>query len=92
MPYSPREVMTKAWVAARKAARGFGGRPAQYLREALRQVWFAARPVAARVAIMNARVVAEMARIAADAATRPVAAAYVLPPRRFRAFTARRAA
>jgi hypothetical protein len=38
-----REIMTAAWTIARDAAKTFGGRPAQYIAEALRQSWAAAR-------------------------------------------------
>lgn len=36
-------IMTKAWIAARKAAARFGGRASEYLRETLRNAWKAAR-------------------------------------------------
>lgn len=61
-----RMAMARAWAAARSGARRFGGRPAAYLAEALRQAWATVRRIAAESAAMAARVLAEVGKIRAE--------------------------
>ena len=67
----------------------FGGRPIQYLAEALRIVWAEKKKLAREIAESRARVLAEVAKMRAEgvvAPPRPVAR-YRTPPPGLRSFT-----
>src|SRR5690349_7666055 len=84
-----RIVMKQAWAWARHGARKFGGRPIQYLAEALRIVWAEKKKLARAIAESRARVLAELAAMKAEgviAPPRPVAR-YWTPPPGMRSFT-----
>src|SRR4051794_35885814 len=61
-----RIIMKQAWAWARHGAAKFGGRPIQYLAEALRIVWAEKKRLAREIAESRARVLAELAVIRAD--------------------------
>ena len=84
-----RLIMRQAWAWTRHGAAKFGGRPIQYLAEALKIVWAEKKRLAREIAESRARVLAEVARMKAEvviAPPRPVAY-YVIPPPRLRRFT-----
>ena len=81
--------MRQAWAWARHGAAKFGGRPIQYLAEALRIVWAEKKKLAREIAESRARVLAEVAAMRAEgviAPPRPVAR-YWTPPPGLRSFT-----
>ena len=81
--------MRAAWSWARHGATKFGGRPIQYLAEALRIVWAEKKKLAREIAESRARVLAELAAMKEEgviAPPRPVAP-YRTPPRGMRGFT-----
>ena len=65
--YPLRLILNKAWAIARDGARRFGGRAVQYLGAALRQAWAEAKAMAATITAQRSRVLAEVARIRAEA-------------------------
>src|SRR3954452_20748098 len=85
-----RIIMRQAWAWARHGANRFGGRPAQYLAQALRIVWAEKRRIAREHSQSRAPVPAcgpetrEQPGVAA-----PPRPAYVRPLRRGRGFTVR---
>src|SRR3954451_5421013 len=84
-----RTIMKQAWSWARHGAAKFGGRPVQYLAEALRIVWAEKRRIAREIAESRARVLAEVAKMREEgviAPPRPVAR-YWTPPPGMRSFT-----
>src|SRR5690349_24745951 len=84
-----RTVMKQAWAWARHGAAKFGGRPIQYLAEALKIVWAEKKRLAREIAESRARVLAEVAKMKAEgviAPPRPVAR-YRTPPLGMRSFT-----
>src|SRR5690349_9238923 len=84
-----RIVMKQAWSWARHGAAKFGGRPIQYLAEALKIVWAEKKRLVREIAESRARVLAEVAKIREEAAAdrpRPVAR-YWTPPPGMRSFT-----
>ena len=84
-----RLVMRQAWAWARHGAAKFGGRPIQYLSEALKLVWAEKKKLAREIAESRARVLAEVATMQAEgvvAPPRPVAR-YRTPPPGLRGFT-----
>ena len=84
-----RLVMRQAWTWARHGAAKFGGKPVQYLTEALRIVWAEKKKLAREIAESRARVLAELAAMKAEgviAPPRPVAR-YRTPPPGLRSFT-----
>jgi len=84
-----RLIMRQAWAWARHGATKFGGRPIQYLSEALKLVWDEKRRLAREIAESRARVLAELATMRAEgviAPPRPVAR-YRTPPPGLRSFT-----
>ena len=84
-----RLIMRQAWAWARHGAAKFGGRPIQYLAEALRIVWAEKKKLAREIAESRARVLAELAEMRAEgviAPPRPVAR-YRTPPPGLRSFT-----
>ena len=84
-----RIIMRQAWAWARHGANRFGGRPAQYLAQALRIVWAEKKRIAREIAESRARVLAELAAMKAEgviAPPRPVAR-YRTPPPGLRSFT-----
>jgi hypothetical protein len=81
--------MRQAWAWARHGAQKFGGRPIQYLSEALRIVWAEKKKLAREIAESRARVLATIAEMRAEgviAPPRPVAR-YRTPPPGLRSFT-----
>src|SRR5690349_12014693 len=84
-----RTVMKQAWSWARHGAAKFGGRPIQYLAEALRIVWAEKKKLAREIAESRARVLAEVAKIREEAAAAPQLplARYWTPPPGMRSFT-----
>ena len=66
-----RIVMKQAWSWARHGAAKFGGRPIQYLSEALKLVWSEKKRLAREIAASRARVLAEVAKIREEAAAAP---------------------
>jgi Streptococcus thermophilus bacteriophage Gp111 protein len=84
-----RLIMRQAWSWARHGAQKFGGKPIQYLAEALRIVWAEKKKLAREIAESRARVLAEVAKMQAEgviAPPRPVAR-YRTPPPGLRSFT-----
>ena len=85
-----RLIMRQAWAWARHGAAKFGGKPVQYLTEALRIVWAEKKKKLAReIAASRARVLAAIAEMKAEgviAPPRPVAR-YRTPPPGLRSFT-----
>src|SRR5690242_3777695 len=84
-----RIIMRQAWSWARHGAAKFGGRPVQYLAEALKIVWAEKKRLAREIAESRARVLAEVAKMRAEdiiAPPRPVAR-YWAPPPGLRGFT-----
>ncbi len=84
-----RLTMKQAWAWARHGAQKFGGRPIQYLAEALRMVWAEKKKLAREIAESRARVLAEVAEMRAEGVItppRPVAR-YRTPPPGLRSFT-----
>ena len=84
-----RIVMKQAWAWTRHGAAKFGGKPVQYLAEALRIVWAERKKLAREIAESRARVLVEVARMRAEgviAPPRPVAR-YRTPPPGLRSFT-----
>ena len=84
-----RIIMRQAWSWARHGAAKFGGRPIQYLAEALKIVWAEKKRLAREITESRARVLAEVAKIRAEGAIappRPVAR-YWTPPPGMRSFT-----
>ena len=84
-----RIIMRQAWSWARHGAAKFGGRPIQYLAEALRIVWVEKKKLAREIAESRARVLATIAEMKAEgviAPPRPVAR-YRTPPPGLRSFT-----
>ena len=84
-----RLIMRQAWSWARHGAAKFGGKPVQYLAEALRIVWAERKKLAREIAESRARVLVEVARMRAEgviAPPRPVAR-YRTPPPGLRSFT-----
>ena len=84
-----RLVMRQAWAWARHGAAKFGGRPIQYLAEALRIMWAEKRKLAREIAESRARVLSTIAEMRAEgviAPPRPVAR-YRTPPPGLRSFT-----
>src|SRR3954464_12701186 len=84
-----RPIMRQAWSWARPGVAKFGGKPIQYLAEALRIVWAEKKKLAREIAESRARVLAEVAKIRAEgviAPPRPVAR-YRTPPPGMRSFT-----
>ena len=84
-----RGIMRAAWSWARHGAQKFGGKPVEYLAEALRIVWAEKKKLAREIAESRARVLAEVARIREEAAAapRPVHVPYWTPPPGLRGFT-----
>jgi hypothetical protein len=84
-----RIIMKQAWAWARHGAAKFGGRPIQYLAEALRIVWAEKKKLAREIAESRARVLAEVAKIREEAAAAPQLplARYRTPPPGLRSFT-----
>jgi hypothetical protein len=66
-----RLIMRAAWSWARHGAAKFGGRPIQYLAEALKLVWSEKKHLAREIAESRARVLAEVAKIREEAAAAP---------------------
>ena len=85
----PRLIMRQAWTWARHGAAKFGGKPVQYLAEALRIVWAEKKKLAREIAESRARVLAEVAKIREEAAAAPQLplARYRTPPPGLRSFT-----
>jgi len=84
-----RLIMRQAWAWARHGAAKFGGKPVQYLAEALRIAWAEKKKLAREIAESRARVLAELAAMKAEgviAPPRPVAR-YRTPPPGLRSFT-----
>src|SRR3954451_10212363 len=84
-----RLIMRQAWAWARHGATKFGGRPIQYLAEALRIAWAEKKKLAREIAESRARVLATIAEVRAEgviAPPRPVAR-YRTPPPGLRSFT-----
>jgi hypothetical protein len=84
-----RIIICQAWSWARHGAAKFGGRPIQYLAEALKIVWAEEKRLAREIAESRARVLAEVAKMQAEdviAPSRPVAR-YRAPPPGMRSFT-----
>src|SRR3954452_21302110 len=84
-----RIIMRQAWSWARHGAQEFGGRPVQYLAEALKIGWAEKKKLAREIAESRARVLAELAKMQAEgiiAPSRPVAR-YRTPPPGMRGFT-----
>src|SRR3954454_7756451 len=84
-----RIIMRQAWSWAHQGAQKFGGRPIQYLAQALRIVWAEKKRIAREIAESRARVLAEVAKMQAKgviAPPRPVAR-YRTPPPGLRGFT-----
>src|SRR3954453_11006363 len=84
-----RLIMRQARAWARHGAAKFGGRPIQYLAEALRIVWAEKKKLAREIAESRARVLDELERMRAEgviAPPRPVAR-YRTPPPGLRGFT-----
>src|SRR5690349_23758097 len=84
-----RTVMKQAWAWARHGAAKFGGKPVQYLAEALRIVWAEKKKLAREIAESRARVLATISEMRAEgviAPPRPVAR-YRTPPPDLRSFT-----
>src|SRR3954452_3205661 len=84
-----RLIMRQAWAWARHGAAKFGGKPIQYLAEALRIVWAEKKKLAREIAESRSRVLAELAKMQAEGAIappRPVAR-YRTPPLGLRSFT-----
>ena len=84
-----RIIMKQGWSWARHGAAKFGGRPIQYLAEALKIVWAEKKRLAREIAESRARVLAEVAKMRAEdviAPPRPVAR-YWAPPPGLRSFT-----
>jgi len=84
-----RIIMRRAWSWARHGAAKFGGRPIQYLAEALRIVWAEKKKLAREIAESRARVLAEVAKIREEAAAAPALplVRYWTPPPGLRSFT-----
>ena len=84
-----RIVMRQAWAWARHGAGRFGGRPSQYLAEALRIVWAEKKKLAREIAESRARVLAEVAKIREEATAAPPLplVRYWTPPPGLRSFT-----
>jgi len=84
-----RIVMKQAWSWARHGAAKFGGRPIQYLSEALKLVWSEKKRLAREIAASRARVLAEVAKIREEAAAAPPLplVRYWTPPPGLRSFT-----
>jgi hypothetical protein len=84
-----RIVMKQAWAWTRHGAAKFGGRPIQYLAEALRIVWAEKKKLAREIAESRARVLAEVAKIREEAAAAPPLplVRYWTPPPGMRSFT-----
>jgi hypothetical protein len=84
-----RLIMRQAWAWARHGAAKFGGKPVQYLAEALRIVWAEKKKLAREIAESRARVLAEVAKIREEAAAAPQLplARYWTPPPGLRSFT-----
>src|SRR3954465_5703264 len=75
-------IIRQAWAWARHGAAKFGGKPIQYLAEALRIVWAEKKKLARAIAESPSRAVAELAKMQAEGAIappRPVAR-YRTPP------------
>ncbi len=84
-----RLIMRQAWAWARHGAAKFGGKPVQYLAEALRIVWAEKKKLAREIAESRARVLAAIAEMRAEgviAPPRPVVR-YSTPPPGLRGFT-----
>jgi hypothetical protein len=71
--YSRTLIMRKAWALARHNSRRFGGSVRAHFPAALRQAWAEARQLSAETATMLDRVLAEVARIRAEARARRAA-------------------
>src|SRR6478672_11460493 len=85
----PHLITRQAWSWARHGARKFGGRPIQYLAEALRIVWAEKKKLAREIAESRARVLATIAEMKEEGVItppRPVAR-YRTPPPGLRSFT-----
>src|SRR3954454_2497289 len=84
-----RLIMRQAWSWARHGAAKFGGKPVQYLAEALRLVWAEKKKLAREIAESRARVLAEVAKIREEAAAPPPLplVRYWTPPPGLRSFT-----
>jgi Streptococcus thermophilus bacteriophage Gp111 protein len=84
-----RIVMKQAWSWARHGAAKFGGRPIQYLAQALRIVWAEKKRLAREIAESRARVLAEVAKIREEATAAPSLplVRYWTPPPGLRSFT-----
>src|SRR4051812_10828049 len=84
-----RIVMKQAWFWARHGAAKFGGRPIQYLAEALKIVWAEKKRLAREIAESRTRVLAEVAKMRAEGVIAPTrsVARYVVPPPGMRSFT-----
>ena len=84
-----RIIMRQAWAWARHGAQKFGGRPIQYLAEALKIVWAEKKKLAREIAESRARVLAEVAKIREEAAAAPPLplVRYWTPPPGLRGFT-----
>src|SRR4051795_2490398 len=83
-----RLIMRTAWAWARHGARKFGGKPVQYLAEALRIAWAEKKKLAREIAESRARVLVGLAAMKAEgviAPPRPVAR-YSPPPPGLRSF------
>ena len=70
--------MRQAWAWARHGATKFGGRPIQYLAEALRIVWAEKKKLAREIAESRARVLATIAEMRAEGAVVSAAAGRAL--------------
>src|SRR4051794_40345142 len=84
-----RLVMRQAWAWARHGAAKFGGRPIQYLAEALKLVWSGKKRLAREIAESRARVLAELAKMKEEGVIAPPwpVARYSVPPPGLRSFT-----
>jgi hypothetical protein len=69
-PYPPALIMRKAWALARHNSRRFGGSVRTHFPAALRQAWAEVRQLSLETAAMLDRVLAEVARIRAEARAR----------------------
>src|SRR3954453_23478479 len=84
-----RLIMKRGGPWARHGAQKFGGRPIQYLSEALKIVWSEKQRLAREIAESRARVLAEVAKIREEAAAAPPLplVRYYTPPPGLRSFT-----
>src|SRR5436309_12425582 len=84
-----RLLMRQAWAWARHGAQKFGGRPIQYLSEALKIVWAEKKKLAREIAESRARVLAEVAKMQAEGVIAPPrsVARYRTPQPGMRSFT-----